>query len=203
MINIVLCQNTCELICFKLCMMLDDCTLQFDSGLNDLDVHSMSREMLNLCNYFVAKLHGAVQLLLMFDYVRRRSSVWRRWIVEHLLLLSVLSLCSTFDWSIANRIQLNYLLLACKENRFSHCSRPLVKVYIASLFTVSWSCQAHFEQKRHRFRSIWWTRDLKIGTVHVKLDQSEIKLKSRISQMNSFRFHNRTDIVHGSDCKHM
>ena len=40
--KIVMCQDICEQMCFKLGMMLST-TEQFDSSLNDLDVHSRSQ----------------------------------------------------------------------------------------------------------------------------------------------------------------
>ena len=44
MFNIVMCQDTYELICFKLGMMLDTTKLySSDSSLNDLDVYSRSQ----------------------------------------------------------------------------------------------------------------------------------------------------------------
>ena len=39
-INIGLCLDTCELICFKLGVMLDTASLQCDSSLNDLEFQS-------------------------------------------------------------------------------------------------------------------------------------------------------------------
>ena len=45
MFNIVLCQDTCEVICFKLGLILKhDEALQFDSSLNYLDVHTRSQD---------------------------------------------------------------------------------------------------------------------------------------------------------------
>ena len=38
-----MCQDTCETTYFKLGMMLNITKLQFDSSLNDLDVHSRSQ----------------------------------------------------------------------------------------------------------------------------------------------------------------
>ena len=43
-VNVVLCLDTSELICFKLNMMLGMTRLQFDSSLNDLGVHSRSQD---------------------------------------------------------------------------------------------------------------------------------------------------------------
>ena len=41
--DIVMCQHTYEPICFKLGMMLNTTKLQFDSSLNDFDVHPRSQ----------------------------------------------------------------------------------------------------------------------------------------------------------------
>ena len=61
-VNIVLCQGTCDPVCFKFGMLLNTTEL-FDSSLNDIDIHSRSQgcgESQNLCcNFFVTKLHEA------------------------------------------------------------------------------------------------------------------------------------------------
>ena len=71
MINIVLCQDTCELISFKLGMALDRTklysvipvwmTLMFTQG---------HRGKLELCSHSVVKLHETTQMFVMVDYVR-------------------------------------------------------------------------------------------------------------------------------------
>ena len=66
--SIIMFQETCDTICFKLGMMLNISKLQFDSSLNDFDVHSRSHSYGKGRTY--VKLHVATQMLVMVDYVR-------------------------------------------------------------------------------------------------------------------------------------
>ena len=43
MFNIIMCPDACELICFKLDMMLNTTKERFDSSLNDPDIHLRSQ----------------------------------------------------------------------------------------------------------------------------------------------------------------
>ena len=93
--NIVMCQDTCELICFKLGMMLYTTklyslipvwsTLIFTQG------HWVT-ESYNFCNHSVIKLHEETQMFTMVDFVRKmtvkKSYKYGEYrLFEHLLLL--------------------------------------------------------------------------------------------------------------------
>ena len=90
-INIVLCLNTCEPICFKLCMMLHTTKLysfvQFEWPWCSLKVTgSWGTE--NWSSHSVIKLCEAIEMFMVVDYVRLwRNPVWQMWIVWVFVLL--------------------------------------------------------------------------------------------------------------------
>ena len=67
----VMCQDTRELIGFKLVMMLNT----IDSSLNDLDVHSRSQghRKVGTCSHSVVKLHEATHMFVMVASVREMT----------------------------------------------------------------------------------------------------------------------------------
>ena len=76
-------------------------TLQFDSSLNDLDVHSKNhrvRGKLELVQSFFLMLHEAAQMFMIVDYVSPVSMV----IIEYLLFLFLC--CQWWCWFLFSSV---------------------------------------------------------------------------------------------------